>query len=277
MERFPAPVRDFFSSARMEETPGAKPVPEAVPPDISRGATSALRAMLRPSATTAIPQDPLGFSTLSLDTLLSSHDLVNAARDYAHQLGYHVVIDNTCDDWPCEAASLYLIRRMVELRARHPRLCLISSGEVTVRLPGRSVDGSTAAKIGVGGRNQQFALASAFVLAGEGDQLSLEAHSFLNAVNGGDADRRSRWVSGQDSVCVFSAGTDGVDGNSPVAGAIADLTTLARARALHFDPLDSLRNFDACPLFRALGDTVVTGKTGHNLRDLRLLLYAPAT
>jgi hydroxypyruvate reductase len=137
------------------------------------------------------------------------------------------------------------------------------------------VDGGSGAKIGVGGRNQQFALASAFVLAGEADQLSAESHSFLNAVIEKSSTGAAHSASSQHSVCVFSAGTDGVDGNSPVAGAIADPSTLVRARALHFDPLDSLRSFDACPLFSALGDTVVTGKTGHNLRDLRLLLCAP--
>ena len=73
----------------------------------------------------------------------------------------------------------------------------------------------------------------------------------------------------------FSAGTDGVDGNSPVAGAVADSSTLSRARDLNFDPLQTLLAFDACPLFSALGDTIITGRTGHNLRDLRLFLSKP--
>jgi hydroxypyruvate reductase len=71
---------------------------------------------------------------------------------------------------------------------------------------------------------------------------------------------------------VFSAGSDGIDGNTPNAGAIADPTTVSRAVAFGFDPEQSLRTFNACPLFTALGDTVVTGPTGHNLRDLRLLI-----
>ena len=71
---------------------------------------------------------------------------------------------------------------------------------------------------------------------------------------------------------VFSAGSDGIDGNTPNAGAIADPTTVSRAVAFGFDPEESLRTFNACPLFTALGDTVVTGPTGHNLRDLRLLI-----
>jgi hydroxypyruvate reductase len=74
-------------------------------------------------------------------------------------------------------------------------------------------------------------------------------------------------------VCL-SAGSDGADGNSPAAGAIADPATVARARALGFDPQRALAAFDACPLFTALGDTLLTGPTGNNLRDLRILLGA---
>ena len=71
---------------------------------------------------------------------------------------------------------------------------------------------------------------------------------------------------------VLSAGSDGIDGNTRSAGAIADPTTVDRARAFGFDLEESLRAFNACPLFTALGDAVVTGPTGHNLRDLRLLI-----
>ena len=100
------------------------------------------------------------------------------------------------------------------------------------------------AQPGCGGRNQQFALASAFDLAKyEGQPL-----------------------------VVLSAGSDGIDGNSPAAGSIADTTTIARARAYHFDPESSLARFNTCPLFSALGDTIITGPTGNNLRDLRILL-----
>ena len=71
---------------------------------------------------------------------------------------------------------------------------------------------------------------------------------------------------------LLSAGSDGIDGNSPAAGAIADPTTVKRARAYGFDPENTLARFDTCPLFTALGDSIVTGPTGNNLRDLRVLL-----
>jgi glycerate 2-kinase len=206
LEKFPSSVREYF---------------ESLPPEVA--------------AETHGVSAEKAFAHTQFDTLLSNHDFVNAARDRAHELGFRVVIDNTCDDWDYADASRYLLKRFHELRAEHPRLCLLSSGEVTVEL---------SAQPGCGGRNQQFALASAFDLAKyEGQPLA-----------------------------VLSAGSDGIDGNSPAAGAIADTTTVARARQYHFDPEANLTRFDTCPLFSALGDTIMTGPTGNNLRDLRILL-----
>jgi glycerate 2-kinase len=174
------------------------------------------------------------------DVLLSNHDFVNAARDHARSLGYHVIIDNGCDDWDYREASTYLLKRFNELRREFPRLCLLSSGEVTVKLQ---------SQCGCGGRNQQFALATAFDLEKDPN----------------------------DPVAVLSAGSDGIDGNSPAAGAIVDPTTIARARSFRFNPEATLTRFDACTLFTALGDTIITGPTGNNLRDLRILLSSGPT
>jgi glycerate 2-kinase len=96
---------------------------------------------------------------------------------------------------------------------------------------------------GVGGRNQQFALYFAQKIAGE-------------------------------NICVLSAGSDGIDGNSLAAGAITDGTTLERAEARGLDGTTHLTGFNADPFFKALGDAIVTGPTGNNLRDLRILLVA---
>ncbi len=170
-----------------------------------------------------------------VDVLLSNHDLVNAARARARALGYKTVVDNTCDNWPCDRAAVYLLERFAALRAEWGRVCLLSSGEVTV-----SVEGT---REGCGGRNQHFVLDAALRIDG-----------------------------GQTPMVVFSAGSDGVDGNSAAAGAVGDPTTAARARHFHFSPEESLARFNSCPLFTALGDAVLTGPTGNNLRDLRLLL-----
>src|SRR5579862_5517354 len=164
-------------------------------------------------------------------TILSNGKALEHAREAAEQAGFAVYIDNSCDDWGYNVAADHLLKRLRELRQRSPRVCLLSGGEVTVKVTNG----------GIGGRNQQFALACATKTEGE-------------------------------SITVLSAGTDGIDGNSLVAGAVVDGSTLARARARGLDADAALRTFDAYSLFRDLGDTVETGPTGNNLRDLRVLL-----
>ena len=107
---------------------------------------------------------------------------------------------------------------------------------------------------------------------------SLVGHIF-EAVNGDSVYRGASYLAGKlnekiagENITVLSAGTDGIDGNSPAAGAIVDGTTLERAKARGLDANAHLAGFNAYPFFEALGDTLVTGPTGNNLRDLRVLL-----
>ena len=164
-------------------------------------------------------------------TLLSNQTAVEQAKVAAEQAGFMVQVDNSCDDCDYEYAAVHLLKRLRELRNESARVCLLSGGEVTVKVTGG----------GVGGRNQQFALACATQIAGE-------------------------------NITVLSAGTDGVDGNSPAAGAVVDGTTLQRAHARGLGAAAALEKFDAHPFFSALEDSVETGPTGNNLRDLRILL-----
>jgi hydroxypyruvate reductase len=73
-------------------------------------------------------------------------------------------------------------------------------------------------------------------------------------------------------VVVLSAGTDGIDGRSPAAGALADQATVTEARRRGLDPKEYLGRSDSYTFFAALGDAIVTGPTGNNIRDLRLIL-----
>jgi glycerate-2-kinase len=73
-------------------------------------------------------------------------------------------------------------------------------------------------------------------------------------------------------VVVLSCGTDGIDGDSPAAGAIADQTTISRARVLGLDAQEYLSRSDSYSFFKELGDVIVTGPTGTNVRDLRIIL-----
>lgn len=198
LPQFPASVRELFQRHALEETPKS--------------------------------DDP-AFHRSRWWTVLSNATLINAAKAEAERQGFKVEVDNSCDDWDYARAADYLLSRVRELRKHSERVCLISGGEVTVKVTNG----------GVGGRNQQFALACAPKIAG-------------------------------DNITVLSAGTDGIDGNSSAAGAIADGTTIDRAKARGVNPETHLTDFDAYPFFDALGDAIVTGPTGNNLRDLRILL-----
>ena len=232
LEMFPFKVREYFAMLGMDSASSKLLMKE------ERAATTAsgsLKSRLSLGKKKAVVDSKAAFDRSHLDTLLSNHDFVNAARERAEALGFNVVVDNSCDDWDYVRAARYLLERFHVLRREHRRLCLLSSGEVTVRL---------GPNPGCGGRNQQLALTTALDLAEfEGENLA-----------------------------VLSAGSDGIDGDSPAAGAIVDPTTIARARSYRFDPEETLSRFDSCTLFTALGDTVVTGPTGNNLRDLRVLL-----
>ena len=113
-----------------------------------------------------------------------------------------------------------------------PPVCILSGGETTVTLQGD----------GQGGRNQEFALAAAIALEG------------------------------QKHVVVLSGGTDGTDGPTDAAGAIADGNTVDRARKKGLDPLDHLGRNDAYPFFQSLSDLVITGPTRTNVMDVRIML-----
>jgi hydroxypyruvate reductase len=227
LERFPFKIREHYAMLGLENS--------AASPAVSKPGRSMLALSRKEEADPAV-----AFANSRFETLLSNHDFVNAACQRGTALGFKVVVDNSCDDWDYVKAADYLLDRFHALRAEHPRLCLLSSGEVTVTL---------GPDPGCGGRNQQLALTAALDLANyPGENLVF-----------------------------LSAGSDGIDGDSPAAGAIADTTTISRARAYHFDPEQTLAEFDSCTLFTALGDSIVTGPTGNNLRDLRVLLAVSAS
>jgi hydroxypyruvate reductase len=198
LEQFPASVRELFQRHALEETPKS--------------------------------DDP-AFVRARWWPVLSNKTATDEAGVAATAQGFAVDVDNSCDDWDYQHAADYLLGRLRRLRQSVSRVCLISGGEVTVRV----------SQGGTGGRNQQFALYCAPRITGE-------------------------------NIVVLSAGTDGIDGNSPAAGAVVDGSTAERARTAGFDPAAVLAKFDAYPLFDALGDAILTGPTGNNVRDLRILL-----
>ncbi len=199
LPQFPASVREMFESKTIVETPK--------------------------------PHD-VAFSRSRWVTLASNAVAQKTAVEKAVMSGFAIEVDNSVDDWDYVPAADHLLNRVRELRKGVSRVCLISGGEVTVKVEGKS---------GAGGRNQQFALYCAPKIAGE-------------------------------NVTILSAGTDGIDGNSDAAGSIVDGSTMARIQERGLSAEHALKTFDAFPLFQTLGDAIMTGPTGNNLRDLRILL-----
>jgi len=178
--------------------------------------------------------------------LLDNDSALAAAAEHARALGFTVEVASDVCEQSIEAGVNLLVSRLIELRRRAALnndgrgVCLISGGEFSCPVRGE----------GIGGRNAETALRGALALAR----------------------RETRAALGGAQVSLLSAGTDGIDGNSPAAGAISDEQTIERARALRLDARKFLAASDAYTFFAGLGDAVMTGATGTNVRDLRLLL-----
>jgi glycerate 2-kinase len=167
--------------------------------------------------------------------VIASNNLAaSAAAQKARELGYHtMILSSFIQGEAREVAKAYaaILKEILHFGNPLPApACLIAGGETTVTVQGH----------GLGGRNQEFALAAACE------------------------------IDGLEHVVVLSAGTDGTDGPTDAAGAIIDGKTMRRARAQGLNPLVSLKNNDAYHFFDALGDLLKTGPTKTNVMDLYL-------
>ena len=185
----------------------------------------------------SMPETPksgdTAFANAHFQLLLGMDDLFHAAHHAAEACGYATCCDNSTDDWPIAKAGDALLEQLKEWRRMN------SGQRVAIIADGELSSPVTGA--GVGGRNSAFVLDMAGKIAGR-------------------------------CITVLSAGTDGIDGNSPAAGAVADGETMERAKAAGLDCEKTFRESDAYTFFEMLGDAIVTGPTGNNLRDLRILL-----
>ena len=161
---------------------------------------------------------------------------MKAAQQKAEALGYHtLLLSSRIIGETKEVAKVHTaITKEVLLNGIPvaPPACILSGGETTVTLQGP----------GKGGRNQEFALAAALDIAG------------------------------LKGVVILSAGTDGTDGPTDAAGAFADGNTVARAKTLGMEAQNYLAQNNSYPFFKKLGDLFITGPTGTNVMDLRLIL-----
>jgi hydroxypyruvate reductase len=158
---------------------------------------------------------------------------VDAAMREARALGFNTMALSTFIEGEAREVARVHAAIAKEIRAAHrplkPPACVISGGETTVTMRGA----------GLGGRNQEFTLAAAIEIAGLKD------------------------------VAILSAGTDGSDGPTDAAGAIADGTTLARS---NLNAASFLANNDSYRFFDSIGDLIKTGPTGTNVADVQIVL-----
>lgn len=176
------------------------------------------------------------FAKAHFELLLGMFDLFHATHHALEAHSYVTFCDNSTDDWPVEKAADALLWQLQSWQRENPGQRVAVIADGELSSP---VTGD-----GIGGRNSAFVLACVEKIAGK-------------------------------NVTVLSAGTDGIDGNSPAAGAVADGETLARAKAFGLNPREAFRQSDAYSFFAKLDDTIITGPTGNNLRDLRILLAEP--
>jgi len=181
------------------------------------------------------PGDPVFDKTFNLITG-SNIDAINAAGKEAEALGYNkIILSSMIEGNTTESAHFHAAIAREILKTGNPvppPACILSGGETTVKIMGK----------GKGGRNQEFSLAAAFDIAG------------------------------QKNIVVLSAGTDGTDGPTDAAGAIADTYTLKRAKDIGLLPQSFLADNDSYHFFEKLNDLLITGPTRTNVMDLRVVI-----
>jgi len=176
------------------------------------------------------------FSRVHNLILASNIICLNAMEVQACELGYGTLILSSSIAGDTSPAAHFHGAVAEEIHATGnpltPPACLLSGGETTVKVTGD----------GLGGRNQEFALALVRTAARLPNTLFL------------------------------SAGTDGTDGPTDAAGALVDSLSLARAISMGMDPDEYLRRNDSYHFFEKLGDLIVTGPTLTNVMDVRIVL-----
>ncbi|RAJ87354.1 hydroxypyruvate reductase [Chitinophaga dinghuensis] len=160
---------------------------------------------------------------------------LEAAAAKAKTLGYAVMLSKECATGEARTTGRQLIQKALTYDQHRPA-CLLQGGETTVTIRGK----------GKGGRNQELALAAVLELEQAGEKA---AH-----------------------ITLLSAGTDGTDGPTDAAGAIADAYTLQRTQSLQLNTAAYLDNNDAYHFFKQTDRLFITGPTHTNVMDIQIVL-----
>jgi hydroxypyruvate reductase len=186
-------------------------------------------------AETPKPGDP-AFERCAQVLVGSCLRALTAAARTAERLGYQsLILSSKVEGEAREVAKAFSAIGKEILSSGQPvqpRACVLIGGETTVTLQGD----------GRGGRNQEFVLAGAIALDGVAP------------------------------IVLLAGGTDGTDGTTDAAGAVADGHTVRRAREMGIDPHAFLRRSDSYHFFKPLNDLIITGPTRTNVMDVYMLL-----
>ncbi len=169
----------------------------------------------------------------------TNEESCQAAAEVLEKRGYHSLILSTRLQGEAREVGKVLASICADIHENHlpvaPRAALVAGGETTVTVHGK----------GRGGRNQELVLSAA---------LSIR---------------------GNPGILVSSIGTDGVDGPTDAAGAVADGTTVERGLRVRMDPDSYLRENNSYRFFERLRDLVITGPTGTNVNDIFIGIVGP--
>ena len=201
--------------------------------------TATVPRSVRSALHAARDDTPASFSHVSTQIVLDNRAARDGAARVAAQLGYDVRVTDVPVTGIAREAGRRIAREALAtargLRAADRPACVLTGGETTVVVSGT----------GKGGRNQELVLAAAIELAGGA------------------------------RVTVGSIGTDGVDGPTDAAGAVADASTIVTAKDAGFDAVEALRDNDSYSLLDAAGALIRTGATGTNVMDVQVVLIDP--
>ncbi len=195
-----------------------------------------LRAVLDHPASETPKPGDSCFERVAYQIVLRPADALTAAAGRARTLGYEPIMLGDALEGEARAIAARHAAQALALQREGRRAALISGGELTVTMTGH----------GKGGPNREYALALA---------LGLD---------------------GAEGIAGFAADSDGIDGTSDAAGAMVFPSTLPRGRDQARDAKASLDANDSGGYFEVLGDAIVTGPTGTNVNDVRVILIEPA-
>ena len=195
---------------------------------------------IRKGALGKVPETPKEGNRIFQNTynlvIAGNMEAINAARQESNKLGYKtLVLSSMIEGETRDVAKVHTAIAKEILKTGNPiqpPACILSGGETTVNIKGN----------GLGGRNQEFVLSAAID------------------------------ISERKNIVVLSGGTDGGDGPTEAAGAIADTHTYNRAESMGLNPMNFLSNNDSYHFFKQLDDLLITGPTNTNVMDLRIIL-----